>query len=573
MTPRRGLALLFAVLACLVASFLSAVPAYAAAPTIKSFKPASGPVGTTVTIAGTGFAAPATVMFNGVAATSPAVVSATKITATVPTTATTGKISVTTGAGTATSANSYTVTAGAGAGAAATLSPTTGSPTTTTTVSLSGFAASEAVDIYVDTTEAVLAVTDNAGLLSTTIKIPASATPGVHYVTAVGRRSGSAAQATFTVRTNWYQAGFDSFGTGNNPYENVLSPTTVGKLRELWRFAPGAVAMDTPVVSANVVYAAFGDGTVRAVDAVTGAQRWSRQINGTFLYSPPTVLGNTLYIGSTDGNLYAINTANGAVQWTFTTGNGIYSGPRVVNNTVYFGSYDTKLYALNAATGALKWSYATGNAIFATPVTAGNSVYISSLDGKIYSLNATTGAFNWSYATSGAAVASVVVGDGLVYAASEDKTVVALSPTTGAQQWTYTMTNAVDGTPSLDEGVLFVGDISGTVAALDAGDGTVRWTRNLSATSGVLPDPIATANDVVYVGSPNHTFALAESNGAKLRTLPAGGNPSSAIVADGTVTVATGSAGDQGLVRYALPPSAQPSLVKRPVPSMLKPTR
>jgi hypothetical protein len=79
-----------------------------AAPTITSFTPTSGPVGTSVVITGTGFTGATLVKFNGTAA-SFAVDSGTQISATVPATATTGKILVTTPGGTASSTGNFTV--------------------------------------------------------------------------------------------------------------------------------------------------------------------------------------------------------------------------------------------------------------------------------------------------------------------------------------------------------------------------------------------------------------------------------------------------------------------------------
>jgi hypothetical protein len=80
-----------------------------AAPTITSFTPTFGPVGTSVVITGTNFTGATAVTFNNVAATTFTVNSATQITATVPTTATTGKIKVTTPGGSATSTADFTV--------------------------------------------------------------------------------------------------------------------------------------------------------------------------------------------------------------------------------------------------------------------------------------------------------------------------------------------------------------------------------------------------------------------------------------------------------------------------------
>ena len=85
------------------------VEAAPAAPTITSFTPTAGPIGTIVTITGTKFCGTTTVKFNATTATSVTVNSATSITATVPTGATTGKISVTNTIGTATSAADFVV--------------------------------------------------------------------------------------------------------------------------------------------------------------------------------------------------------------------------------------------------------------------------------------------------------------------------------------------------------------------------------------------------------------------------------------------------------------------------------
>jgi uncharacterized repeat protein (TIGR03803 family) len=79
-------------------------------PQLKTFTPASGPVGTPVTITGVSLTQTTKVTFGGVASTIVSVNSDTQVTATVPTGAKTGKIVITTGGGTATSATNFTVT-------------------------------------------------------------------------------------------------------------------------------------------------------------------------------------------------------------------------------------------------------------------------------------------------------------------------------------------------------------------------------------------------------------------------------------------------------------------------------
>jgi len=87
---------------------LTAPKQFKITPTLVSFSPPSGPVGTVVTITGTGLTQATKVTFNQVSA-SFTVNSDTQITATVPATATTGRIAVTTKGGMASSTTSFTV--------------------------------------------------------------------------------------------------------------------------------------------------------------------------------------------------------------------------------------------------------------------------------------------------------------------------------------------------------------------------------------------------------------------------------------------------------------------------------
>ena len=88
---------------------LTSPQVYKVIPVLSSFNPTSGPVGTQVTISGSGFVGTTSVTFGGVNATF-TVNSATTITATVPSGAVSGNIKVTTPGGTAISTGAFTVT-------------------------------------------------------------------------------------------------------------------------------------------------------------------------------------------------------------------------------------------------------------------------------------------------------------------------------------------------------------------------------------------------------------------------------------------------------------------------------
>jgi hypothetical protein len=146
--PRGARSLIAPVLVGLVVSLVGMPAAVAAAPTITSFSPTCGQVGTQVIITGTGFqdapSAVSAVTFGGVAATTFTVNSDTQITATVPTGATSGAIAVTDSEGTATSTGTFLVVTPAGP-CISSFTPTSGNPGTVVTITGGAFTGATAV--------------------------------------------------------------------------------------------------------------------------------------------------------------------------------------------------------------------------------------------------------------------------------------------------------------------------------------------------------------------------------------------------------------------------------------------
>ena len=83
---------------------------YATAPTITSFTPSTGPIGTVVTVTGTNYSGVTSVKFNGLVSATITNISDTSLKATVPAGASTGKITVIASGGTTTSTTNFTVT-------------------------------------------------------------------------------------------------------------------------------------------------------------------------------------------------------------------------------------------------------------------------------------------------------------------------------------------------------------------------------------------------------------------------------------------------------------------------------
>ena len=449
------------------------------------------------------------------------------------------------------------------------IAPGSGPPTTTVSVKGSGFGDQEAVDIYFDTRDRALAATNSKGSFKgIKISVPASATPGSHWVTLVGRRTGRAAQTRFVVRTDWAQFGFSPSHSHYNPFENVLRPSNVAGLGLAWSYTTSSPVYSSPAVAHGVVYVSpYHDGKVYALHASTGHKLWSYTTGGP-THSSPAVASGVVYVGS-ESNMYALDASTGHKLWSYTTGDIVYSSPAVAHGVVYFGSDDHKVYALNAATGQKLWSYTTGGPVLSSPAVAHGVVYFGSLDGNMYALEASSGHKLWSYTTGGPVYSSPAVANGVVYFGATDDFVYALNASTGEKLWSY-VTGNVYSSPAVGGGIVYVtgGLALNGVYALDASTGQKLWSLNTGLAVGSSP---AVANGVVYVGWAGKVYALDASTGEKLWFFSSGLSiDSSPAVANGKMYVGSD---DERLYAFDLATNPTEKALARSKASRLKPNR
>jgi uncharacterized repeat protein (TIGR03803 family) len=181
------------------------------APTINSFTPTSGPVGTAVLITGSNLTGATRVSFNGVNAVSYTVNSDTQITVTVPTGATTGTLTVITPGGTATSASSFTVLP---APTISSFSPVSGPIATTVTIKGTHFTGTTAI-VFNKTAVTSFTVKSDTQLST---RVPNGATTGPIKVTAPG---GTATSSTsFVVKPK-----INSFTPTSGPVGTLVTIT------------------------------------------------------------------------------------------------------------------------------------------------------------------------------------------------------------------------------------------------------------------------------------------------------------------------------------------------------------
>ncbi|MEC4015347.1 serine/threonine-protein kinase [Streptomyces sp. H27-D2] len=163
-----------------------------------------------------------------------------------------------------------------------------------------------------------------------------------------------------------------------------------------WRFEAPAVFLSPPAyapgpaVTGGGVYVADYLGTVYALDAADGRDRWRIATESRQSVEPVLVADGSVHLGS-GGALYTLDAVTGTPKWRFAAGGDVIGSPVVADGRVHFGSADHCLYTLDAVGGQLRWKLATGGEITGSPVVAAGVVYACSKDRCVYALDAVKG--------------------------------------------------------------------------------------------------------------------------------------------------------------------------------------
>lgn len=163
---------------------------------------------------------------------------------------------------------------------------------------------------------------------------------------------------------------------------------TTGKA--LWSVVPsGTVLIRTaPAVANGMLLVGTGNGFV-ALDESSGVTRWTFNTSGANSTSA-TVSNGIVYFGTGKGRVQALNATTGASKWSssVSTPAGISSSPALSlgSGVLYLGANDNYLYALNATNGNRLWRYSTSAPIFSSPAIADGRAFFGSLDNSVYAI-------------------------------------------------------------------------------------------------------------------------------------------------------------------------------------------
>jgi polyvinyl alcohol dehydrogenase (cytochrome) len=326
---------------------------------------------------------------------------------------------------------------------------------------------------------------------------------------------------------SWPAYGRDHANTRSNLDEQQITASTVAQLREKWRL-PLAGCTSTPAVVDGVVYVGDWEGNLLAVEAATGATRWTTPVAANALDPSPLVMDGTIFIGDGGGSFHAVAQDTGAVLWSVELdphpAAHIYSSAGGVAGLVFVGvasvelvgikddyTFRGSLVALDAATGAEQWR------VYMTEDDAGSGAGVSV----------------WSSVAIDEARHTVYIGTGQTYeapASPRADALVAVDYVSGEVRWVrqftaddvYTIFQAPPQGPDADVGAapnlwstaerdfIGVGDKAGVFSALDRDSGETLWAVELTPGShlGGVMSSAAFANGVIYVNSNHFTETI-----------------------------------------------------------------
>ncbi|WP_406125337.1 PQQ-binding-like beta-propeller repeat protein [Streptomyces sp. NBC_00989] len=197
----------------------------------------------------------------------------------------------------------------------------------------------------------------------------------------------------------------------------------------------GGVPVRITAAPDGQVYVSAGT-RVLSVDVASGRVRWHFEAPAVFLCPPtfapgPAVTGGGIYLADYLGTVYALDAADGRDRWRIATESRASIEPVLVAaGHVHVGS-GKGLYTLDAVTGTPKWRFQAGGDIVGTPAVAEGRIHFGSTDHLLYTLKSDDGRLRWKLATGGEITGAPVVRDGVVYACSKDRCVYALDAEKG----------------------------------------------------------------------------------------------------------------------------------------------
>ncbi|WP_293031448.1 PQQ-binding-like beta-propeller repeat protein [Natronococcus sp.] len=254
--------------------------------------------------------------------------------------------------------------------------------------------------------------------------------------------------------------------------------------------SPDVGADGAPTVADGRIY--VGGDRLAVLDADLEGIEWTIGFEGDV--PEPIVADGSAFV-VVDGTLYAIDAAEGTERWQFESDGGKLHGQAVaVADGAVFATDGRTLYALETGDGSRRWANYDGG--FRKQVVVATDDTVSVQAGGVDEIAVyDTGSGDLRWIAEG--YASTLATDDRIYALTGTD-VVGYDRESGDEQWRPGLESATYGPPIADGEKLYVGIESSNqgpgIVAFDLGDGTLEWSIETDA----QPGDLAIADNTLY---------------------------------------------------------------------------
>src|SRR5690606_14557922 len=198
---------------------------------------------------------------------------------------------------------------------------------------------------------------------------------------------------------------------------------------ERWT-SDGPVTRVPPAADGDGVYVVRGRDVV-ALDAATGEERWRLGFDAD-VSAPLIARAGWVVVALASGEVTAVRGADGVRVWQSTFATPVVAQPAINGARLYLPGDDARVRAVHIETGALEWEQTVGGAVL-TISPLGDRVFVGADDNFFYALDDRNGRRLWRWRTGGDPIGDAVADERRVYFTSLDTIVRALDRRNGAQ--------------------------------------------------------------------------------------------------------------------------------------------
>ncbi|NJQ06964.1 outer membrane protein assembly factor BamB family protein [Streptomyces lonarensis] len=241
-----------------------------------------------------------------------------------------------------------------------------------------------------------------------------------------------------------------------------------------------------------------GGGTV-VLDPADGSHRRDHPARAG-VFAAPVAHGNTVYLCGLDRTVQALDAGTGAVRWTFETDSQIFHTPVLHDELLHVATADGVTHTLDTADGSELRRFTTGGRPLAPQRTASGLLLLADrVDATLHALDPATGEESWAVRAAGEPTGLATAGETVLLAAG--RTLTARDAGSGEERWRADA--ARDHSPVTVVGATACHrSAAETVTGLDLATGAHRWSHE--ADGAVLH--LATDGGVLYLGTDRTTL-------------------------------------------------------------------